>query len=369
MNAKGYSMTSSFHRSVRRSAFTLVELLVVIAIIGILVALLLPAIQAAREAARRAQCSNNLRQIGLAAHNHLTAKNKFPPGVNYDTPTYSATMNCYNGWTREILAYAEDEVLRGLYSPTTQVTNRTDANIKQFRETFVPMYHCPSDKESELQIPAYGPDGSGGNNASVSDADADVNRAVPRYRTGSYRGNAGRSEGFTTWYLYEEVPGPSETKPSGLHKGWRGPLHACLLPSAPKPTTMYALRPESIKDITDGASKTLFAAESTNRDYSRRRSFWAFTFGTFVLAQTIPQQRVFSGDYRVCEAIPETTTLDTPTTGKSGRVCKGGWFSYHPGGMNGALCDGSQTWIGFDIDPKVFAAMGSIAGGEGETGQ
>ena len=131
---------------------------------------------------------------------------------------------------------------------------------------------------------------------------------------------------------------------------------------------MYELRPESIKDITDGSSKTLFAAESTNRDYSRRRSFWAFTFGTFVLAQTVNQPRVFSGDFRVCEATPETTTPDTPTTGRSGRVCKGGWFAYHPGGMNGAMCDGSQTWISFDIDPRVFAAMGSIAGNEGENG-
>ena len=76
-----------------RRAFTLIELLVVIAIIAVLIALLLPAVQAAREAARRAQCVNNLKQIGLAAQNYVSSNNVFPPQTSYPTMAANLTGN------------------------------------------------------------------------------------------------------------------------------------------------------------------------------------------------------------------------------------------------------------------------------------
>src|SRR3954453_15482268 len=106
-------------RQSRRGGFTLIELLVVIAIIAVLIALLLPAVQAAREAARRAQCVNNLKQIGLAAHNYISTDNVLPPGDMYNAGTNAAKTSggpCGNGgdqyswgWTVTLLSYMEQQ--------------------------------------------------------------------------------------------------------------------------------------------------------------------------------------------------------------------------------------------------------------------
>jgi prepilin-type N-terminal cleavage/methylation domain-containing protein len=343
------------HKQTGKRAFTLVELLVVIAIIGILVALLLPAIQAAREAARRSQCQNNLKQMGLAILNFESSRGELPPGNIKDSPTKSTAGEYYSGWSHQLMPYAEDSALRDLYVadvPITAVAPPNDPKVikaKQFRETYVPLYQCPSDHPAELLRPGSGPAGA-------------------EFRTSSYRGNAGRTDGYVTWDLWEDMPDQGQTLASGAHRGWRGPLYARLgklPPNVARPS--FELQPCLLKHITDGTSKTLLVGEYTNIDNRPRGSFWAYTYASYALSQPVAQPRVFMAEYEKCIALGQSGTPNSPLYSTGDRVCKRAWWAMHPGGMNIVNCDGSGGFVSFDIDLYLFASMGSIAGGDSET--
>ncbi|MDR3635645.1 MAG: DUF1559 domain-containing protein [Isosphaeraceae bacterium] len=133
------------HRS--RYGFTLIELLVVIAIIAVLIALLLPAVQAAREAARRAQCVNNLKQIGLAVLNYESSNSALPPAVKFQV---------WGTWAIFILPYAEQSALYNAWNSLGDYTASNPSNLRYsgsanttVTTTRIATYTCPSDTPSD----------------------------------------------------------------------------------------------------------------------------------------------------------------------------------------------------------------------------
>lgn len=159
-------------RSAVRQGFTLVELLVVIAIIGILVGLLLPAVQAAREAARRSQCQNNLKQLGLAAHNFESAYKKLPPGQIFTTDAYNPLSRMDNltllGQIVYLLPYMEQNAVYQPFGqnlamdandfqtwPASPVVKRGNywnfAAINTITNTRLPTLYCPSDQADDAR--------------------------------------------------------------------------------------------------------------------------------------------------------------------------------------------------------------------------
>ncbi len=121
----------------KQSAFTLVELLVVIAIIGVLVALLLPAVQAAREAGRRAQCTNNLKQLGLAMQNYHSTFNRFPVARNAWPLVHSSLSR--------LLPYCEQQSVQDLVNFTVPLSDAANVAASQIPISFLV---CPSDGAS-----------------------------------------------------------------------------------------------------------------------------------------------------------------------------------------------------------------------------
>src|SRR5262245_36831114 len=245
-------------RPSRRRGFTLIELLVVIAIIGILIGMLLPAVQKVREAAANAKCKNNLKQIGIALHNHHDSRGTFPPG---GMQTGRNGTPCYTNWAIEILPFTEQDNLYRLYD---QRVHNEHPNNRVFNQSRVKIYECPSDSlVGLLELPASGP------------------RTYP-YMHGSYRAVSGRSgaigRGF--WDTFEDQFWPPNWI---MLREWRGALHGTAtayngIPAqnatgvGGAPLSQMG-GPERMSNITDGTSNTLFVGEYYNTDVSRRATF------------------------------------------------------------------------------------------------
>jgi prepilin-type N-terminal cleavage/methylation domain-containing protein len=306
------------HSASSASGFTLVELLVVIAVIGILLALLMPAVQAAREAGRRTSCGNNLRQIGIAIQHYHEQHNCFPPGgVNFGS---CCSTESYTSWTISILPFLEQGNLAANYNHG--VTNESPEN-QVVREMQMKIYACSSEPGvNVLEEPESGP----------------ANDLGIVYRPGSYRGVGGRSDGVKGWWdsypLYKNLP---------FH--WRGVFHV----------VDGRLEQETFAHVTDGTSHTLLVGEYGTQYRTRRRTFWAYSTGSYNRSDAVPQGRTLIANWDRC----------TAAGGPGGiQPCNRAWGSFHPTVIQFLHCDGNVRPMSQAVDMTIFVNAATIAGSE-----
>lgn len=269
--------------------FTLVELLVVIAIIGVLIALLLPAVQQAREAARRMQCSNNMKQIGIAMHNYHDTYLAMPAGWIYR----GGSGKCNYGWAVAILPFIEQQNFYDKLDPGTiplysRYHGSSTAADKALLQQRLEAYICPSDSAPKLaQSQKFG---------STDHFDVAVS---------NYVGCAGWSN--TPNY-------PVQNKDSG--------------------GLLWGSSYLNFSDITDGTSNTLLVSE---REYPKgRAATWLGVGRNNSYGNESTLRTVFRGGF--------TINFDYAAAGQPQNAGKG-WSSLHPGGVMSLTADASVHFI------------------------
>ncbi len=295
----------------RRSGFTLVELLVVIAIIGILIALLLPAVQAAREAARRSECTNNLKQLGLALHNYHGAFSTLPSG--YVTRTVIANgqgrpnNTPFWGWGGLTLPYVEQESLHDGIKVGENILYESwiDPAILPLLQTPVGSYRCPTDNGPEL------------NSGKVWMPAAYGGPSLERLATSNYVAN--NTSRDSRWNDHNVGGG-----------------------------LFFENSQVRFAEINDGTSNTIALGE--------RRWEWVDIAGTIRTARAaiiVGVRRRNADTARSDQLACGRTKLNyTGTNNAHGRE---GYSSDHPGGANFCLADGSVRFISETIDADMGA--------------
>ena len=327
-------------RSKPSRGFTLIELLVVIAIIAVLIALLLPAVQAAREAARRIQCTNNLKQIGLAMFNYESAMGSLPPGVK---------ESAYGTWTVFVLPFIEGTNIFNAWNFNgVSGAGLTAFQYKGAVNTTVSMtrilaYTCPSDSPtlSLASIPNY-------------------NYAVNFGNTDTEQNNQTAIGGqpFLGAPFADLCPPPPAVLPGGIASGG---------------TTNGSWGVFGFRDITDGTSNTMLAAEviqgqgGASLPDLRGYTMWSegSAFETILAPNsTFPDNLYTTGycNYPYQNNPPCTNGTYTNTTPLTSLTLAS--RSRHPGGVLSLFGDGTVKFIKNSISLPTWRALSTTKGGE-----
>ena len=324
----------------KRRGFTLVELLVVIAIIGILVGLLLPAVQAAREAARRMQCSNNLKQIGLSLHNYESAHRRFPPGDCVRIPTTGGELPQASTHPY-ILPFLEGGNSWNTFDFRFQV-NGNAANT-QARIQIIPSFTCPSEIAPVRSIVARIIDAASTNYAQCLGATSDVWPAAKGQNHGIFYRNSPTR-------IAEIIDGTSNTALFGeIKKGPNGPGSLAVVAAGSQDDFRVATRPAAT--TWTGNDTLVPPADCENR----ATSAWLYRGLQYYRGLLV-------ATYYNHTLTPNAKFRDCVTTGLyHGHVAA---RSYHTGGVQIAIADGSVRFVSDGIDGITWRAAGTMANGE-----
>lgn len=341
----------------RRAAFrgfTLVELLVVIAIIGILVALLLPAIQAAREAARRIQCSNNLKNIGLAFLNYGDVYKRLPPAtpLDYEAVFKKGGINQPGGtWVVRIWPFIEEQALYDQFDHTQPSNHVNNAKVIGVS---LPWAICPSDSE---KLSPNGVDPPGMHNDGIY--------------------NPRDSEVMSLWYPASLGPThmdspcffcSDKTLPNPCCQGANFGSQKAL---AGDPTTpvgripsfagLFGRSPRSIKltEIIDGTTHVIMAGETI----PRHCRYICAHCPNFPLSPTNVPLNTFLKFPDSVTITGASTINDTDNPEAGGYSQSSGYKSYHPGGAHLLMADGRVPFVSESIDFNVYYILGARASG------
>ena len=324
-----------------RRAFTLVELLVVIAIIGILVGLLLPAVQAAREAARRMQCSNNVKQLGLAFHNYHDTFRNFPinfawrarPGLGGGGPAISDTGK---SWLQMSLPFIEQTNLfnsidfrlglrlsGGIVGDTVAIQKNRDAAA-----TVIPTYLCPSDGQHE--------------NGRLTRR-SDTSSSADSWAITNYKAVAGRNWAYGIYNHPNILGGRNGGNNDGLNAG-NGVL--CSNQQNTNPITR-------MRDLTDGTSNTLIVGEALPQ-FSQWN--WWYNPNAATAITAIPLNFSLRRPLPWPCAAGTNADCDWPNNYN--------FNSRHTGGGNFGSGDGGVRFVSDNIDTEIYRGYASISSGE-----